>query len=151
MTGHDRAQSRVNWYLKTEGGGMACETRKKLYAIDVELGKAVDAKIDSKCEHIIKPIALVFQTKSERATRMYNDRIETIVREAVPQTPNPTKTVHVHRKGREMCKRTKPDGTVEEVTREFEEDFDIPTDRWMESEKKKKKPKTDQPDNAIGS
>ena len=64
MTGHDRAQSRVNWYLKTQGGEMACETRKKVYAIDVELGKAVDAKIDSKCEHIIKPIALVFRTKS---------------------------------------------------------------------------------------
>ena len=64
---------------------MACETRKKVYAIDVELGKAVDTqKIDSKCEHIIKPIALVFRTKSERATRMYQDAIETIVREAKP-------------------------------------------------------------------
>ena len=149
MAMHDKSQIRVNWYMMTQGGEMACKTRKKVYAVSEELGKAVDAKIDDGCEHIIKPIALVFRTQTERATRMYKDRIQTIVNEAVPQTPNPTKTVHVHRKGREMYKRTKPDGTVEEVTREFEEDLDIPADVWMESEKKK--PKTDQPDNAIGS
>ncbi len=64
MAVHDRAQSRANWYLKTPGGGMACETRKKTYAVGEELGKAVDAKIDAGCEHIIKQIALVFRTKS---------------------------------------------------------------------------------------
>ena len=121
---------------------MACETRKKVYAIDVELGKAVDAKIDSKCEHIIKPIALVFRTKSERATRMYKDRIETIVREAVPQTPNPTKTVPV--KLTRISKRTHPDGTVEEVTEIFE--GPAATAMWERSQKKQKTQ-----ENAIGS
>ena len=151
MAVHDKSQIRVNWYKKTEGGEMACVTRKKVYAIDAELGKTVHGKIDIGCEHIITDITLVFRTKGERASRMHKDRIQTIVQEAKPGPP--MKTVHrkIHRKGTETCKRTKPDGTVEEVTREFEEDFDIPTDRWMESEKKKKKPKTDQPDNAIGS
>ena len=82
-----------------------------------------------------------------RSSWRWINAAKTSVNEAVPQTPNPTKTVHVHRKGRETCKRTKPDGTVEEVTREFEEDLDIPADVWVESEKKK--PKTDQPDNAV--
>ena len=116
MAMHDKSQIRVNWYMMTQGGEMACKTRKKVYAVSEELGKAVDAKIDDGCEHIIKPIALVFRTQTERATRMYKDRIQKILNEAVPEEPRKTSHVKLTRKSR----RTHPDGTVEEVTDTYE-------------------------------
>ena len=116
MAMHDKSQIRVNWYKKTQGGDMACTTRKKVYAVSEELGRAVDVKIDAKCEHIVKPITLVFRTKGERATRMYEERIQKILDEAVPEEPRKTTHVKLTRNSR----RTHTDGTVEEVTETYE-------------------------------
>ena len=151
MTTHDRAQSRVNWYKKTEGGEMACITRKKVYDLDATLGESVDEKIDGGCENIIPAITLVLRTKSERASRQHKERIETIVQEAKPGPPMKTIRREIHMKGTETCKRTKPDGTVEEVTRDFEEDVeeDVPADMWR-GEQKRQKTTSDSLDSAIG-
>ena len=116
MAVHDKSQIRVNWYKKTPGGEMACQTRKAVYGVSEELGKAVDEKIDAKCEHIVKPITLVFRTKGERATRMYEERIQKILDEAVPEEPRKTTHVKLTRNSR----RTHTDGTVEEVTEIYE-------------------------------
>ena len=113
---HDKSQIRVHWYKKTPGGDMACTTRKKVYGVSEELGKAVDEKIDTKCEHIVKPITLVFRTKGERATRMYEERIQKILDEAVPEEPKKTGHVKLTRKSRLIH----PDGTVKEVTETYE-------------------------------
>ena len=76
---------------------MKCETRKKTCAVDAELGQAVNAKIDAGCEGIIKQIRDVFKTKSERVTRIYKDRIETILWNAVPEEPKKTVNVKLTR------------------------------------------------------
>ena len=116
MAVHDKSQIRVNWYSLKQGGEMACQTRKKVYGVREELGKAVDEKIDAKCEHIVKPITLVLRTKGERATRMYEDRIQKILNEAVPEEPKKTSHVKLTRTSR----LTHPDGTVKEVTETYE-------------------------------
>ena len=139
MAVHDKSQTRVNWFSQTQGGEMACKTRKKVYDVSEELGKAVDEKIDNKCEHIIKPIVLVLRTKGERATRLYEDRIQKILNEAVPEEPRKTSHVKLTRKSRLIH----PDGTVKEVTETYEGPLEACP--W----EKNKRQKTD--DNALES
>ena len=71
---------------------------------------------------------------------MYKDRIETLVREAKPETPKKTTPVKLTK----TSKRTHPDGTVEEVTLIYE--GPAAADMWEQSQKKQK---TDS--DAIGS
>ena len=134
MAMHDKSQIRVNWYKKTPGGDMACQTRKNVYGVCEELGKAVDEKIDAKCEHIVKPITLVFRTKGERATRLYEDRIQKILNEAVPEEPRKTSHVKLTRESR----RTHPDGTVDVVTETYEGPYE--GCRWGENKRQKTDP-----------
>ena len=97
------------------------------------------ARIDAGGEHFIRRIALGFRTKTERATRMDKDRIQTIVNEAKPEEPKKTGNVKLTRTSR----RTHPDGTVEEVTETYEGPYEgCP---WGEN----KRQKTD--GNSIGS
>ncbi len=142
MTAHRNSQKRTNWYEMTEGGEMACITRKQVYGIDASLGTRTDEKIDGGCEHIILAIAHVLRPKSDRAKGLYKEKISRIVQEAKPGPPMKT----IHRKITETRKRTKADGTVEEVTRVIEED--VPADMWREQQQKRQK-KAEDPENAL--
>ncbi len=151
MTAHGNSQKRTNWYEMTEGGEMACITRKQVYGIDASLGTRTDEKIDGGCEHIILAIAHVLRPKKERAKLLYKEKISRIIQEAKPGPPVKTIRREIHRKGTETCKRTKPDGPVEEVTRNINETWyeDVPADMWREEQKRQKKTPETRPANAL--
>ena len=113
MTTYDRAQSRVNWVSQTQGGETKCETRKKTYAVDAELGQAVDAKIDAGCEQIIEQIALLPDEGGAGNIFARKDGIHTILRDAVPEEPKKTVNVKLTR----ITELIQSDGTVRKVTR----------------------------------
>ena len=104
-----------------------------------------DAEHDSECESIINEISDVFRTKNERASRLWKDRILKIIQGAKPGPP--LKTTHRETTATETCKRTHPDGTVEEVTRVIERD--IPADVWRQEQKNGKQKPDDPPPNAL--